>query len=78
MHVPPHLDPFFARKPLHWAKLCLPGEYVATTIETQRVAPWGDPEGNADAFEAELMVSKPHYMLKCAPAALEGDLDLVR
>lgn len=75
LHVPKHLDPLFARKPMHWAKLCLPGAYVAKTVDTQRVAPWADPKGNADAYEAEFM-AKLHYMLKCAPAALESDLGM--
>lgn len=75
LHIPPMLDPLFSRKPMHWAKLCLPGGYVAKTVDTQRVAPWADPDSGADAYEAELM-AKLHYMLKCAPVTLESDLGM--
>tara|TARA_B100000678_G_scaffold290613_1_gene303994 strand:- start:6076 stop:6708 length:633 start_codon:yes stop_codon:yes gene_type:complete len=74
-HVPPHLDPLFRPKPLHWTKLCLPGPYVARVVECQRIAFARNPEGNAAAYRADLM-SKVHYMLKCAPADLEPALGM--
>lgn len=76
LHVPPILDPLFRPKPLHWAKLCLPGLYVSGVAQCQRIAASRNPDASPMAYEAAVM-SKVHYMLKCAPADLEARLGMV-
>ncbi|QJB69876.1 hypothetical protein [Parasphingorhabdus halotolerans] len=76
LHVPPELDPIFKAMPAKWTKLCLPGAYVRKTLQCQKIR-FGDiAVNNPEAYETAIM-GKVHYMLKCAPAALERELGLV-
>lgn len=76
LHVPLELDPIFKTMPAKWTKLCLPGAYVRKTLQCQKVR-FGDiAANNPEAYKAAIM-GKVHYMLKCAPAALESELGMV-
>lgn len=75
LYVPPELDPLFKVMPTKWAKLCLAGRYVSGTVESQKIQFAHISGDNPEAYEAALM-GKVHYMLKCAPAALEGKLGM--
>lgn len=69
LHVPPHLAPLLRSMPLRWTKAILPGRYVASVLQTQRLKRSG--EVHEDAYETELL-GKVHYMLKAAPIELEA------
>ena len=72
LHVPPHLDWQFRLMPRRWAKRCLSGRYVSKTVDSQRIkAGWFGL-----SYEGALL-HRVHYMLKCAPAKLEQQLDMV-
>jgi hypothetical protein len=72
MHVPPHLDWQFSRMPRRWAKHCLGGHYVSGTVDSKRIkAGWF-----GFSYERALL-HHVHYMLKCAPAELESELQMV-
>lgn len=72
LYVPPLFDPIFRPMPLRWTKRLLPDAYVTGVLECQKLG----FRTNTPAREAEVM-GKVHYMLKCAPAALEIKLDMV-
>ena len=69
--VPPMFDPIFRPMPLRWTKRLLPGGYLTGVLECQKLGFLNNPL----AREVEAM-GKVHYMLKCAPAALELKLDM--
>ncbi len=71
--VPAELEPLFRPMPLRWTKRLLPQGYVAGTLQTQRLQ--FAHKANPEAYRAELL-GKLHYMLKCAPAALEEPLGM--
>jgi hypothetical protein len=73
LHVPCALAKQFSPMPLRWIKQILPGAYVAGVCQSQKIGTAAMPETAPIAYKAELM-AKVHYMLKCAPAALESDL----
>ncbi|NCQ21017.1 MAG: hypothetical protein GW801_06430 [Sphingomonadales bacterium] len=75
LHVPPELNDLFRPMPRRWAKAILPSGYVPKTVQFQRLAGVSAIEANPLRYEAALM-GKLHYMLKCAPAALESVLGL--
>ncbi|MEM7781556.1 MAG: hypothetical protein AAF697_14300 [Pseudomonadota bacterium] len=75
LHVPLELDPLFRTMPLRWSKALLRGGYVTKTLETQRLDFARACESNPEAYKAAL-AGKLHYMLKCAPEALERRLGL--
>ncbi|OJW67837.1 MAG: hypothetical protein BGO57_01780 [Sphingomonadales bacterium 63-6] len=71
LSVPAELEPLFRPMPLRWTKSLLPQHYVRDTLDTQRLQ--FAHTANTEAYRAQLL-GKLHYMLKCAPAALEGPL----
>ena len=75
LHVPPDLDFLFRPMPGRWAKQCLPGGYIAGTVQSQKIRFSNSNRDNPEAYEAALM-GKVHYMLKCAPVALERKLEM--
>jgi hypothetical protein len=76
LHVPPDLDPLFRSMPKRWAKKFLGGAYVAGVVQSQRLYPPTSATADPAAYEAQLL-GKVHYMLKCAPAILEGKLGMI-
>jgi hypothetical protein len=75
LHVPPELEDLFRPMPRRWAKAVLGGKYVAKTIESQKLAGANAIAANPARYEAALL-GKLHYMLKCAPAALQWELGI--
>lgn len=75
LHVPAELEPLFRPMPTRWAKKVLAGRYVAGVMRSERLASAYAREGLAGTYRAELL-GKLHYMMKCAPAALEGPLGM--
>jgi hypothetical protein len=71
LHVPPNLDPIFRPMPLRWTKQLLPAVYISGVLECQKLG----FANYAPARHADVM-GKVHYMLKCAPAALEAKLGM--
>lgn len=72
LHVPPELDWQFRPMPRRWAKHCLAGRYVRKTVDSKRIkAGWFGL-----SYERALLYYV-HYMLKCAPAALELELKML-
>jgi hypothetical protein len=62
--------------PARWARGIIArrgGRYVGGTTRTEKAWPADDPARAPLAFEGWLRW-KLHYMLKCAPACLEGEL----
>lgn len=79
LHVPAHLAPLFRGRPERWARKVIAdrgGSYVAGTTECQIIHCSEHPELYPDAYRAALAF-KVHYMLKCAPAALEAKLRMI-
>lgn len=76
LHVPPELDDLFRAMPTRWTKAILPGPYVKGTTDTQKLSAARSAFNNPAAYEAQIL-GKVHYMLKCAPAALEARLDMI-
>lgn len=72
LHVPPDLNSIFRKMPLRWTKQLLPAAYIDDVLECQKL----NYAANTRAREAEVL-GKVHYMLKCAPAALESKLGMV-
>jgi hypothetical protein len=73
LHVPRHLDWQFRHMPRKWAKRCLGGRYVPKTVDSKRIkAGWFGL-----SYEGALL-RRVHYMLKCAPAELEAELNMTR
>lgn len=75
LHVPAELDLLFRPMPMRWVKTIIPTRYVKGTLQSQRLASAYNCDTNPDLYHAVLL-GKLHYMLKCAPAPLERDLDL--
>jgi hypothetical protein len=71
LHVPPCLDPIFRPMPLRWTKQILPAAYIGGVLDCQKLG----FKSNTPAREEEV-IGKVHYMLKCAPAALESKLGM--
>jgi hypothetical protein len=71
LHLPNHLDWQFCLMPRRWAKQCLGGRYVSGVVNSKRVKAdrWGLSYQDA-------LMRRVHYMLKYAPAELEGKLDM--
>jgi hypothetical protein len=75
LHVPPVLDPLFSRQPQKWARVVLGGDYTRGVIDCRRFS-YDDASGLlSDAYQGELL-SRLHYMLKCAPPDAEVALDM--
>ena len=75
-HVPPSLDPLFRGRPGRWARkvvMSFGGQYARGTMQTQKLRFSNASDADADAYRT-LVMGKVHYMLKCAPAHLEGPL----
>lgn len=78
LHVPADLAPLFRGKPRQWARAVIAkrgGTYVVGTTECQIIRCSTQPALYPDAYRAALTF-KVHYMLKCAPAALEQGLGM--
>ena len=75
LHVPQELDPLFRPMPRRWVSKVLDGRYVHGVLQSQSLRTRRVTGSNPASYEAELM-GKLHYMLKCAPAVLEGDLGM--
>lgn len=75
MHVPPILDPLFRSKPRSWVKRVLGGRYVGGVLLTKRLLHAPRAGRVSDAYRAEIH-GRIHYMLKCAPAQFEPNLDV--
>lgn len=75
LHVDQALDDLFRPMPLRWVKAILPGAYVAETLDSQKLSAARSASNHPAAYEAQIL-GKVHYMLKCAPAALEARLDM--
>ena len=76
LHVPPDLAPLFRVMPRRWACKVLGGCYVAGVVDSEKLSSAGAFHALPAAYEAQVM-GKVHYMLKCAPAALEAPLGMV-
>ncbi len=76
LHVPPALAPLFSRMPNRWVKTVLGRAGIARTLRTEKLAT-GEGVGSDPAGYRALVTGKAHYMLKCAPAALEAKLDML-
>lgn len=79
VHVPPELQSRFSPMPTRWARKVVAefgGTYRGGCTHTKRLIYGNRPEAGARAYEAALH-EKVHYMLKCAPAALESELGLI-
>jgi len=76
LHVPRELEPLFRVMPLRWVKRLLGGRYVAGVLDCQRLAPAYSASSYPAHYKAVLL-GKLHYMLKAAPAALEGKLGMI-
>ncbi len=68
LYVPPELNWQFQNMPLRWVKQILPGQYVTGVLESHR------PDKTLGHWR--WLLGKVHYMLKCAPAELEGQLGM--
>jgi len=75
LHVPAELADLFRPMPRRWAKSILGGKYVFGAVQSKRVAGASAIHANPMQYEAGLL-GRLHYILKCAPAALEYDLGL--
>jgi hypothetical protein len=75
LHVPEELEPLFRPMPLRWTKALLAGDYVAGTLQTQRLAAAYRHTANPALYDAVLR-GKLAYMLKCAPAPFREPLGL--
>lgn len=75
LHVPAELGDLFRPMPRRWAKAILQGAYISKTVQSQRLAGSSAIQANPARYRAALL-GKLHYMLKCAPAPLEFDLEL--
>ena len=75
LHVPPELEDLFRPMPRRWAKAILRGKYIKGTVDTRQVAGYRAIEANPRHYQAGLL-GRLHYMLKCAPAALEWELEM--
>lgn len=79
MHVPIELSPLFGSKPRQWARKVIErrgGLYAAGTLFTRKVSLGDSPESHPEAFDASVM-GRLHYLLKCTPARLEGELGMI-
>ena len=76
LHVPPEIAPLFRPMPRRWAHKVLGGVYFAGVVDSQRISSADACNALPAAYEAEV-IGKVHYMLKCAPAALEGPLGMI-
>lgn len=74
-HVPPFLDLLYRPMPRRWVKKLLGGVYVSGSLKCEALQFRAAAYSNPYAYWAELQ-GKIHYMLKTAPAALEGELGM--
>lgn len=74
-HVPKELDSLFRTMPCRWAKHVLGGHYRARTVKCEALQYRAAAYTNPPLYWAKVN-GKLHYMLKCAPAELEGPLGL--
>lgn len=77
-HVPPALAPLFKGRPRVWAAKVIAkhgGSYATGTTDCPKIRCSDRPELYPEAYCAALAF-KVHYMLKCAPAALEQALGM--
>ena len=75
-HVPPELDLLFRPMPQRWAKHLLGGTYVKGVVQCQSLASRRAAYSNPEFYWAELR-GKLRYMLKSAPAELEGVFGMI-
>lgn len=76
LHVPPAFDPLFSHMPRRWVRTVLGKVGIARTLRTRKLAT-GTGVGSRTGVYQALVTGKAHYMLKCAPAALEAKLDML-
>lgn len=76
LHVLGELEPLFRLMPRRWVKQILGGQYVPGVLQSQRLALAYSLETSREAYEAQIL-GKLHYMLKCAPAGLEGPFGML-
>jgi hypothetical protein len=76
LHVPLDVAPLFSPMPKRWARKLLGGKYFKGVVDTTKLSLADAPHALPAAYEAEVL-GRVHYMLKCAPAALEGPLGMV-
>lgn len=75
LHIPAELDLLFRPMPRRWVKSILGGVYVTDTVDTKRLNAAHSARIAPHAYQGQLL-GRLHYMLKCAPAALECELQL--
>ena len=75
LHVPPELDELFGRMPRQWVKLIAGRDLPRGTLQTLRLSSARTIDIAPGAYQAELF-GRLHYMLKCAPAAIESKLGM--
>lgn len=75
LYVPAELDLLFRPMPRRWVKAIIAARYVKGTLQSQRLGAAYSSTINPELYRAVLM-GKLHYMMKCAPAPLERDLDM--
>lgn len=76
MHVPDELAPLFSDYPQRWVKKLVVGCYVAGTVKTKQVRHDTRPTAFAPTYRHALLRTVS-YMLKAAPATLEGPLGML-
>lgn len=76
LHVPDELAPLFRAYPRRWVTKLISGPYLAGTIKTKLVRRDTRPTAYAPTYEHALLRTVS-YMLKAAPAALEGPLGMI-
>lgn len=65
LHVPPDLDPLFRPMPLRWVKHLLPGRYVPSVLQCQKIAGGRYYSATPDLYRMNLE-RKLEYMLKAS------------
>lgn len=79
IHVPPELAPLLGKRFSRWARLVIErngGCYERGAVVTLRIGFGECPDSSPEGYRAA-MLAKVHYMLKCAPEALEARLGMM-
>jgi len=72
LHVPIYLDRHFRTMPLKWVKHLLPGPYIKSVLQSQKISSDFSEADHSIFYDYNLM-EKLHYILKYAPAEYEAE-----
>ena len=75
LHVPAELELLFRPMPRRWVKSLCCGNYIAGTLQSQRLASAYACEAKPEPYRA-MLLGKLSYMMKCAPERLEATLEM--